>query len=289
MSDAAAERPVVDAEVARPVASRSSGSRTERARRTGYRGRFAFVYLTLAAVAGVGIGAFLVLVAKPDSGPAQAWSEWQPTGTDLTQARQIADHVSKQYRVGGNQLAVALIGPPRVTSADGQAVQVPITAVAVLPDTSAGLQEEDDVRIVDTQKTLQVVLCGLGESCSIPFGEPSEARHTLLRRQALELALYTFRYVDGIDSLAVLLPPALPQTPDGEISSTAVFLERRDLAAELRRPLAETLTAKTPGVGEIPARELATVDRVTLPRVFQYAYRQAQDGSAVLLLSPLAA
>jgi hypothetical protein len=288
VSEGTAEPPIIEAEPARPVTDAPRTARSDRERRSGYRGRFAAIYLALAAVAGVGIGAFLVVVAKPDSGPSQTWSAWEPTGSETAKTRQIADHVSKQYRTDGAQLTVALAGPPRVTSADGEAIQVPISALAVLPDATTGQQEEDDVAIVGTQKTLQVSLCGLGEACSIPFGEPSEERHTLLRRQALEMALYTFHYVEGIDQVAVLLPPALPETAEQEITSTAVYLERGDVASELKRPLAQTLDPITPGVGEIGTTELATINRITLPRTYGYAYRQAQDGSAIMLLSPVA-
>jgi hypothetical protein len=289
MSDSAAERPLIEAEMARPAEAKHTTTRHERARQSAYRGRFAAIYLALAAVAGVGIGAFLVLGTKPDSGPAQTWSSWEPDGSETAKTRQIADHVSRQYRVDGNQLAVALAGPPRVISADGEAIQVPISAVAVLPNTATGQQEEDDVDIVDTSKTLQVSLCGLGEACSIPFGEPSEERHALLRRQALELALYTFRYVEGIDSIAVLMPPALPEEEGGELTSTAVYLQRDDVSRELDRPVSETFGPTVPGIGEMSEAELATVNRVTLPRVYTYAYRQAQDGSAIMLLSPVVA
>jgi hypothetical protein len=289
MTDSAAERPVIEADVARPAEAKRTVSRGERARRSGYRTRFAAIYLALAAVAGVGIGAFLVLEARPDAGPAQQWSAWAPDGSETAKVRQIADHVSKHYRVGSNQLAVALAGPPRVTSAEGEAIQVPISAVAVLPNTATGQQEEGDVDIVDTSKTLQVSLCGLGEACSIPFGEPSEARHALLRREALELALYTFHYVKGIDSIVVLLPPALPAEQGGDLTSTAVYLDRGNVSRELGRPLTRTLGATIPAVGEMPDAELATVNRVTLPRTYTYAFRQAQDGSAVMLLSPVVA
>ena len=73
----------------------------------------------------------------------------------------------------------------------------------------------------------------------------------LLRREALELALYSFRYLDGIESTLVLLPPRA----DGQ-AATAVFVERGDVRAELNRPLDQTLTAPlAPGVGEIQADE----------------------------------
>ncbi len=80
----------------------------------------------------------------------------------------------------------------------------------------------------------------------------------------------------------VLLPPR----PDQQIA-TAVFLERSDVSAELSRPLADTLTAPTvPAIGEIPADEQATIDRITRPRLYTYQYDSAQDGSPLMVLTP---
>jgi hypothetical protein len=288
VSESATQRPIVDAEPARRMNEARPVPRSDRARSAAYRGRFAAVYLALAVVAGLGVGALFVLVARPDAAPAQAWSQWEPTGSENAKTRQIADYVSKAYQIEGNRLTLALVGPPQVTSADGTAVQVPISAIAVLPDTRTGQQEEGDVNVVDTARNLQIVLCGLGENCSIAFGEPSPERHTLLRRQVLETALYTFRYVDGIDSVTAFLPPALPQSQDQEVSPTAVFIERGDVTAELDQPLARTLSAETPSIGQISEAELDTVSRITLPRVYTFGYQQAQDGSAVLVLRPAA-
>jgi hypothetical protein len=49
-------------------------SRAERARRVGYRNRFAAFYVLLAIVAGAGVGALLVLVGRGSPAPAPAWS-----------------------------------------------------------------------------------------------------------------------------------------------------------------------------------------------------------------------
>ena len=42
-----------------------------------------------------------------------------------------------------------------------------------------------------------------------------------------------------------------------------------------------------PAVGQIPARELQTLNRITGARVYSYEYTQAQDLSAVLVLNPI--
>jgi hypothetical protein len=257
-------------------------SRADRARRLVYRGRFAAIYFVLAIVAGAGVGALIVLVGRGSPAPAPAWSEWQPTGSAERRAAQIGEHVSGLYRLpSGNALAaVTYAGPPTVTGPDGAVFQV--QAIAVTADTSGGREEADEVDTFPAGNSVMYTLCGLGTACSIPEGKPSVERAQLLRREALELALYSFNYIDNVDSVLALLPPRA----DGN-SATAVFLERGDLGPELGRPLGQTLTAPlTPGVGEIPVDEPRVVDRVTRSRLYQYSYLQAQDGSPVMVLEP---
>lgn len=282
MSDEAANSVVIDAEPAQPVAGVGRGSDRRGGGQPSYRKRFALVYVALAVLSGAAVGALIVLVGQPDEAPAARWSSWEPEGSREARALQIADRIPKGYRLeGGDQLAIALVGPPAV-SAGGEIGEVPVRAIAVRPDTSRGLAEEDDIAIVDAEDNMMFVLCGLGESCSIAEGKPSEARHALLRREALELSLYTFKHVPDVSSVTVFLPPR----PDGQ-SATSVFLRRGDVREELGRPLNRTLGPKAPAIGEMPKSELQTVNRITMPRLFTYEYTQAQDGSAILILSPV--
>ena len=108
---------------------------------------------------------------------------------------------------------------------------LPLT-VAVREPASAG----GKIRIFD-EKGVLYRMCGLGKDCSIPGGKPSIQRHLLLRREALELALYSFRYLDGVEQVAVLLPP-----PPGKTASQAVFFRKPQIAPELKKPLDATLT-----------------------------------------------
>jgi hypothetical protein len=257
-------------------------SRADRARRLAYRNRFAGFYIALAIVAGAGVGALLVLVSRGSPAPAPAWSAWEPTGSAQRRVAQIGAHVGDQYRLpsGRPLVAVTYAGPPVVTGPDGSSFQV--RAIAVQPDTTAGRAEADDISTVNASGTVMYTLCGLGSSCSIAEGEPTVARGQLLRREALELALYSFHYLDGVNSTLVLLPPR----PDGK-AATAVFLEKADLRGELRQPLGQTLTARlTPGIGEIRADEQLVVDRTTRSRLYEYSYLQAQDGSPIMVLNP---
>jgi hypothetical protein len=257
-------------------------SRADRARRLAYRGRFSSLYLALAVFAGAAIGTFVVLVGRGSPAPAPPWSDWEPTGSADRRVAQIADHVARTYRFpDGDQLVSAVAGPPSAPTQDGTLVRM--RAIIVRPQTARGQAEASDVDVIDARNSMMYILCGLGgRGCAITKGKATPERHALLRREALELALRTFKGADDVSSVVVLLPPR----PDQQIA-TAVFLERSDVGAELSQPLDETLTASTvPGIGEIPADEQATIDRVTRPRLYTYQYDSAQDGSPLMVLTP---
>ena len=257
-------------------------SRAERARRAAYRSRFALLYVVLAIIAGGALGALVVLVGRGSPAPAPAWSSFQPSGTNDQRVAQIAANIGTKYHLpSGNQLVTVTAGSPSVTGPDGTSFRV--NAIAVRPDTSRGQADASDVSAVNAAGTVMYQLCGLGNSCSIPEGKATVARGTLLRREALELALYTFRYVKGTNSVLVLLPPR----PDGKVA-TAVFLEHSDVSPELKHPLSATLGAPlTPGIGEISAAELRAIERITRPRLYTYSYVQGQDGSPIMVLTPV--
>jgi hypothetical protein len=287
VSENQAESTVVEAEPARRVGAAQTISRAERARRSAYRSRFAAVYIVLAVVVGVAVGSFIVLASREDPPPPPRWSDWEPTGSPEARLKQIADRVSSRYRLrSGNELAAALVTTPQVTSPDqsgSRTVSVPVSAIAVRPDTSRGQAEESDIDFVPASSHIYFILCGLGNRCAIDEGSPSTARHELLRREALELSLYTFKYVDGIDSVTVFLPP----NPNPNGTPTAVFLKRSDVKRQLGQPLSRTLGPKAPQIGQMAPAELEAVNNITLPRLYAYDYTQAQDGSAILVLAPV--
>jgi hypothetical protein len=230
-------------------------------------------------VLGVAVGAFVVLALQPDPEPDPEWSAWKPSGSQTAMLRQIADRIPQAYRQDGKQLTVSTAQPLSITTEQGE---VPINTVFVLPDTSRGLAEEDDIDRYDGGSVASFALCGVGggEACSMA-GKPSPARLTLIGRQALELSLYTLKYVDGIDSVMVFMPPA----PDGQPTGT-VFLTRDDVRSELRRPLTEVLPTAVPTVGNLSEVEEGHVLRLVEPRTYAYEVQPAPDGSLLLALSP---
>jgi hypothetical protein len=265
-----------------PPADSTAPAAGEPSRRsTVYRLRFVLAYLALAVVAGAAIAAAVLVFGRADEDRNIAWSNWRPTGKESTYPGQIADYVSGRYRLpSGNPLVAILSGPPQV---QGINESVAVRAVAVQNDPEGN---SDDISIVSTENSVMYVLCGLGDRCSIREGEPSAQRHQLLRREALELALYTFKYGNA-SSVIALLPPR-PDALGEQNPSSALFFEKKDFKRELEQPLRRTLLDAEPRqVAEISSLERATIDRLTTPHLFSYEFQQAQEGSAILILAPL--
>ena len=288
MSDNRAhESAAVEAAPVRPTTSGGEPARrAERARRSAYSWRFGAIYFALAAIVGGAVGAFVVLAS--DDGPPAAgqWSSWEPDGSETARVRQIADHVARGYRhPEGDQLVFAIGGPPQIAVANQGSLDV--SDILVQPDTSTGQREEGDYDRYDGDSAISYRLCGTGQSCSIEAGAPSQDRLKLLRREALELSLYTFKYAEDVESVVVFLPPPPPAEDGTQESSGALFLRRGDVRDELSRPLTQTLSGRTPmTVANMPLRDAATVDRLTRPNIYAFAYQQSQNGSPILVLAP---
>ena len=241
-----------------------------------HRFRFAMLYLLLAIVLGAAI-AGVALYATDTIAPSASWSSWQPGGGGLGRANQIAGHVAKQYHLpSGEQLVEVFAKPPSVSPSNQQ---IPLHYIVV----SRANGNEDPVAINSTD-TIQYSLCGLGDNCAIAKGTPSAQRGTLVRREILELALYTFKYMGGVKNMIAFMPPTPGSTP-----KYAIFLRRDDLNDLLHKPLSRTLSAKTPLASGITRNEQQTIDATTESKVFTFGLSQAQNGDAVLVLQPTAA
>jgi hypothetical protein len=234
-----------------------------------YQSRFQLLFGVLL---GVGLAAivatFLVLAAgkKQDDPGAVSWANWRPSASDgLAAVNQIAEHVGQRYTLpSGNQLV----------GVRGGALEL-----ANLPVTIA-LQQQGNVKILD-QRGVLFNLCGLGKSCSIKEGKPSEARSLVLRREALELALYTFRYIKNVDQVVVILPP-----PKGQKPAFAMFFRRDDVGASLNRPLAATLPGDPPVPPDVSKAQLTFINSLTSDNLFAFTPQEGGDAHIYLVLSP---
>jgi hypothetical protein len=258
--------------VERPIASRPSGGGAQP-----HRGRFFFIYAILGlAVAAAIVG--IVVYAGRSINPGPAWSSWKPSGGGLGAAKQIAEHVSPAYRLpDGNQLVDVIAKGPAVSSG-GQTIPIPFIALR------GPKGKVDQIQQVSNSDTFTFSLCGLGQACSIATGKPSVARATLVRREILELALYTFKYVHGVKHVVAFMPP-----PAGTQAAYVVYLQKSDLTSQLKTPLTHTLAPKAPLPAKITPGEQQRIDGITQPRIYKFGLSQTQQGDAVLVLAPLQA
>ncbi len=212
------------------------------------------------------------------------WSAWAPSTSSTAAAQQIADQVGPQYKGSDGKQLVA------VTGGELKLANLPVH-IAI-----RGASGGSNVEIVQGNSVLYT-LCGLGPHCSIATGKPSTARMLLLRREALELALYTFKYVDGTDNVVVLMPPrpgernitlSTGKSTIAENQGTALLFQRKDYEAQLSQPLTATLPEAVPTIAEMPkAPEASEVDTLTGPDMFLVSIVEGQDASAYLVLDPL--
>jgi hypothetical protein len=144
---------------------------------------------------------------------------------------------------------------------------------------------------------IEYTLYGLGENGSIKGGKASPERLSLLKREGVELALYTFRYISGVDHVVVLLPPAPPDAAAVAAAATSTSLPETnallfrpgDLQAQVQAPLAVTISRDTPTPERFPAKDVAYFDQLTAPNFFRAAFRQAADTRVLLVLERHAA
>ncbi len=87
-------------------------------------------------------------------------------------------------------------------------------------------------------------LNGLGDNGSIKGGTPSETRLKVIQREALELALYTFRYLPDAESVTVLLPPPPPTDASRRPPRAASAAARRASRPTPRRDRRRCSTAR---------------------------------------------
>ena len=244
-----------------------------------YWSRFVVVYSVLGlAAAGAVAGLVVALIGSGTVG-GTTWSAWKPNGGGLGGVRQIADHVAPGYRLpGGNQLVDVIAKSPSFSPNGTQSVDLHYLALR------GPKGKVDNIFPISSSNSVVLSMCGLGTNCSISTGTPSIARGRLVRREILELALYTFKYVGGIQNVVAFMPPQPGAQPQ-----YVVYLRKADFKTALHDPLDQTLGPKTPLPNTIPAHEVRTIDAATEPRTFQFGISQTQLGDWALVLKPLTA
>lgn len=260
--------------------------------------RFRVALVALFAGGVVSLGAAMLLSGSGRSTGHGDWSAWAPPDSGLAGAQDIADYVAPLYRAtAADQLAV-------VTAVNLNDPTNPLQVVVPAPAGSSGSGSSSSTTLLPLPANSTIVynLCGEGSAdCSIGVGTPSSARLLLLRREALELALYTFKYLGGIQTVVAILPPGRtvqgctgicpkPQTkPQTKPVDLALAFDRNELQPWLDQPLRETLPEDLPPTpAQMPtAPEAELVSVITAHGIFEEHAEQGQDGSSVLVLSPM--
>ena len=240
--------------------------------------RFMIVYAALGLVLLGATAALVVYALGPGLTSASAWSSWRPPAGSLpVQAKAIADHLAPDYQLAAGGQLVAIVPSPPTVTAGTQNVTIDAVSIRSAP---TGNQS---VRQLGLGKTEMYTFCGLGNHCAIASGKPSVSRGRLVRREGLEVALYTFKYVSAVDSVLVFLPAVA-----GSTDTRVLFYQRSDLATRLSAPLRDTLPVAIPPRAEQPdTREVAVIDQLTLPHYFSSQLVELQVGGALLALTPL--
>lgn len=273
---------------AAPIDSTAARERSARPHQA-QRFRLAFVALVVVCLASLG-GAVLLSNSSRHATGSSDWSAWSPPDGGTQGAQEIADYLAPYYRAApATQLSV-------VTVLDLENPNNPIHVVVPANGSSGSLVP------LSAKGTIVYNLCGTGSGdCSIGAGTPSAARLLLLRREALELALYTFKYIGGTQTVVAILPPGRtvqgctgicpkPQTTTRTTPvNLALAFDRQELAPWLSRPIRSTLPEEIPPtVAQMPsAPEAELVSVITAHGLFSEHVETAQDGSSVIVLSPL--
>jgi hypothetical protein len=234
---------------------------------------FRLAYGVLALAFWVSVAGFTYLMTRPDHAKSQAWSAWRPTNNDLTGAREIAQRVARQYRNdSGSQLVAIQEHPPEVQG-------LRLEAIGVRRPHRNG-QIDPYIALYGGRRTLIYAFCGLGSNCSL-VDTASQELDNFLRREALEVSLYSFKYLADVEQVVSLLPPTTDATGG---QSSAVFLRKDQVSSILDHPLRDVLHAAAKAPSQVPPREANIVDALTMPQTYPATFEPLPDGDVILVL-----
>lgn len=258
-------------------------------------GRFRVVTAVLVGIAVAAIAIAVVVASRGSNRTGLAgnanWSSWSPGNSGSTGISEIAQHVSPYYRLSAAQ-QLDVVTPIQLAQTTAAGTTTGSGLTVAVNEGSAG---RPSLGLLNG-RTVAYNVCGLGAKHCQLAGTPSMSRMLLLRREALELALYTFEYISDSQNVVVVLPPGHTVTSSGTgtkgVTVTLLFV-RRDLQPLLTVPLARTLQQYPPVVSQLSlwskGMEAGLVDQVTAHWLFSSQVESQQEGGNLLVLTPLPA
>jgi hypothetical protein len=257
--------------------------------------RFRMIIGLLTVIAVVAIAVAVVLASDHTDQRALPvsthWSSWAPDGNANEAAEEIAQYVSPFYRASGSQ-QLDVVSPMQLAETDDAGT---VTGSGLTVALEAANTSSRSLQLLNG-KTIGYNVCGLGpKNCELT-GTASINRMLLLRREALELALYTFRYVGSAQNVVVVLPPGHTVTTGGAddkgLTVALVFL-RSSFSSFLNVPLSRTLAAYPLELSELTSwsktQDASLVDELTSHFLFSSQVETLQEGGSALVLTQLPA
>jgi hypothetical protein len=108
----------------------------------------------------------------------------------------------------------------------------------------------------------------------------------LLRREAVELSFYTFKFLPEIQTVVSLLPP-VPRGEGQPPQTFAVYFQRRHLEEILGGPITKALPESPPFAdGDLSPGEAEAINRLTETRLFTSSFEQLPTQGVMLSLAP---
>jgi len=232
-----------------------------------------FMAANLVVVAGF-VGVLVLFAMLVSRGTSNSWSSYTPKGGDVyTKAQNTADHVAPAYKYNGEPIAVVQAQPLLYQDAVVDGI-----AFTRQPFRKIGSPFK---QFVPSGSTIAYVFCGAAPRCGLA-STGAQDTVPMLRRETLELALYTFKYTPSVESIVGLLPPS-------GTSNYAIYLRRKNFAKELSKPLDATLPEhKVLTYQRLSPVEKATIDRLTMKNTYQSQFSQGANGRTLLVLRSVA-
>ena len=243
-----------------------------------YRGRFGFVWGALAGIGlcAIALGALLVADSGSNGPPlAKNWSSWKPgTSRMLPGAEDIAAHVGREYKQdSGDQLTT-------ISSNDMHLDGGPLR-IAVRP-------KDGELQVLNGAGVIYA-LSGLGADAATVTGRVRKNNERLMMREGVELALYSFRYLDDITMVTIMLPQrsgAAEASTDGQQTVRTLFFRPGDLLDKLQVPLSKTLSPEPPQPKSLTKDDALKIDSLALRNLFLAQIQPLESQQNYLVLAP---
>ena len=235
--------------------------------------RFGLAYLVLAIGVGVAVGLGIVLLGRGNGRHAATGTEtFTPVMSGELGAKEIARYVGQKYRQADGAPLTSVIGErPNYQGS-------PLSYYLIRPHDA---QQSGDIAVFTVGNGIMYTMCGFGKNCATASGGNSVDENLLLKREALELSLDTFRSDGAVQTVTTLLPPFRQ-------GNLAIIFTRHDLAGWIRKPMSSVLTK--PGSlkpGDVPNSELQRIDAIEAGSVYSFDAAEGPDGNVLLRLDPV--